>query len=87
MKKSLARIFVGLVITGTVLLVNPISKSKQAEAFPPISGRARSLINLSISTERWFSPEAERLQQRASRSSRSRHEDRAAPRKDAPSRE
>jgi hypothetical protein len=38
MKKSLARILAGLVITGAVLLVNLISKSKQAEAFPPISG-------------------------------------------------
>jgi hypothetical protein len=45
MKKSLARIFAGLVITGTVLLVNPISKSKQTEAFPPIGGCRLTALN------------------------------------------
>jgi len=38
MKKALARVFVGLVIVGTVMLLNPISKSKQAGVFPPIDG-------------------------------------------------
>jgi len=44
-KKRLARIFAGLVMTGAVLLVNPISKSKQAEAFPPISGCRLAALN------------------------------------------
>jgi hypothetical protein len=45
MKKSLARILAGLVITGTVLLVNPISKSKQAGMFPPLEGCRVTTLN------------------------------------------